>query len=100
VRRSGATHLLTGDGLREQVEAYAATPSGDALPKDAKHVVGALLAALESGEVRAAVNVKGRWEAVPWVKRGILLGFRAGELQTMGAGFRGSVRQPCWRIAP
>jgi 2,3,4,5-tetrahydropyridine-2-carboxylate N-succinyltransferase len=77
---------LDADELRAQVESYADTPAGEALPKDAKHVVGALLTALESGEIRAAVNNKGRWEAVPWVKRGILLGFRAGDLHSMSAG--------------
>ena len=77
---------LSGDGLRAQIESYASIPAGETLPKDAKHVVGSLLAALESGEVRAAVNVDGRWEAVTWVKRGILLGFRAGDLHAMGAG--------------
>src|SRR6185503_18900057 len=75
-----------GDELKAQVEAYAEIPAGEPLPKDAKHVVGALLAALEAGEIRAAVNNKGRWEAVPWVKRGILLGFRAGDLHAKGAG--------------
>jgi 2,3,4,5-tetrahydropyridine-2,6-dicarboxylate N-succinyltransferase len=78
--------ILAGDGLKTQVEAYSAIPAGEPLPKDAKHVVGSLLAALESGELRAAVNNNGHWEAVPWVKRGILLGFRAGDMQTMGAG--------------
>jgi 2,3,4,5-tetrahydropyridine-2-carboxylate N-succinyltransferase len=78
--------LLQGGELQTQVEAYSQIPAAEALPKDAKNVVGALLAALESGEVRAAVNKNGRWEAVPWVKRGILLGFRAGDLQAMSAG--------------
>jgi 2,3,4,5-tetrahydropyridine-2-carboxylate N-succinyltransferase len=77
---------VVGESLREQVEAYASIPAGEPLPKDAKQIVGSFLAALESGEIRAAVNNKGRWEAVPWVKRGILLGFRAGDLQSMGAG--------------
>jgi 2,3,4,5-tetrahydropyridine-2-carboxylate N-succinyltransferase len=71
---------LTGDSLREKVDAYASTPPDKKLPTDAKSVIDALLTALEKGEVRAAVERDGRWEAVPWVKRGILLGFRAGEL--------------------
>jgi len=38
-----------------------------------------LLQALEDGEIRAAERGKdGVWRAVPWVKRGILLGFRMG----------------------
>ena len=86
-----AEAILTGDGLRTQVEAYSAIPAGEPLPRDAKQVVGSLLAALEGGEVRAAVNIDGRWQAVPWVKRGILLGFRAGELHEMTAGLPAKV---------
>ncbi|MEO5569077.1 MAG: 2,3,4,5-tetrahydropyridine-2,6-dicarboxylate N-succinyltransferase [Gemmatimonadaceae bacterium] len=71
---------LEGDALRERVEQYAATPAGQKLPADVKEVICNLLDALESGSVRAAENRDGRWQAVPWVKRGILLGFRAGDL--------------------
>ena len=42
--------------------------------------------ALTRGEVRAAENVDGRWTVNTWVKRGILLGFRLGELQVMSDG--------------
>ena len=77
---------LSPDELRERVEACASTPVDQHLPKDAKVVVDALLTALETGAVRAAVENRGRWEAVPWVKRGILLGFRAGELIDMSYG--------------
>jgi 2,3,4,5-tetrahydropyridine-2,6-dicarboxylate N-succinyltransferase len=39
---------------------------------------------LERGEVRAAERATdGTWRAVPWVKRGILLGFRVGHLVEM-----------------
>lgn len=79
---------LTVDSLREKIEAYASTPSEKKLPRDAKTLVDALLTALERGEVRAAVPDAGKWNAVPWVKRGILLGFRVGEL----VGFRSSER--------
>jgi 2,3,4,5-tetrahydropyridine-2-carboxylate N-succinyltransferase len=44
-----------------------------------------LLTALERGAVRAAEqDADGSWRAVPWVKRGILLGFRVGHLVEMG----------------
>ncbi len=66
--------------LATRIDELAETPSGDALPSDAEGVVEELLNALESGEVRAAERGEdGRWTAVPWVKRGILLGFRVGE---------------------
>src|SRR5262249_27064648 len=42
--------------------------------------------ALTRGEVRAAENQNGRWQVNPWVKQGILLGFRLGELTEVNAG--------------
>jgi len=41
---------------------------------------------LTRGEVRAAEKVDGRWVVNAWVKEGILLGFRLGELQEMSDG--------------
>jgi len=43
-------------------------------------------AALTRGEVRAAEKVAGHWVVNAWVKQGILLGFRLGELQEMSDG--------------
>jgi 2,3,4,5-tetrahydropyridine-2-carboxylate N-succinyltransferase len=43
-------------------------------------------AALTRGEVRAAEKVADRWVVNTWVKQGILLGFRLGELQEMSDG--------------
>src|SRR5208337_2943372 len=43
-------------------------------------------AALTRGQVRAAEKVAGRWVVNTWVKQGILLGFRLGELQQMSDG--------------
>jgi 2,3,4,5-tetrahydropyridine-2,6-dicarboxylate N-succinyltransferase len=43
--------------------------------------------ALTCGEVRAAEKQNGQWRVNTWVKQGILLGFRLGQLQDMsGAG--------------
>jgi len=41
---------------------------------------------LDSGKIRSAKKVNGKWEANPWVKKGILLGFRIGEVVDMTAG--------------
>jgi 2,3,4,5-tetrahydropyridine-2-carboxylate N-succinyltransferase len=38
---------------------------------------------LNSGEVRAAEKVDGRWRVNRWVKRGILLGFRLGRVRNV-----------------
>ncbi len=71
--------------LERRIDALAATPAGAQLPEDARSVVRKLLDALEAGSVRAAQKdqASGEWRAVPWVKRGILLGFRVGGLVDM-----------------
>jgi 2,3,4,5-tetrahydropyridine-2,6-dicarboxylate N-succinyltransferase len=81
------------DTLRTDVEALAATPAGESLPDGALEVVERLLVALEQGQVRAAEQRDGGdWVAVPWVKRGILLGFRAGQLADMSVPADGANR--------
>ena len=42
--------------------------------------------ALTRGEIRAAEKINGEWRVNVWVKQGILLGFRLGEVQQMGSG--------------
>ncbi|MFZ0418026.1 MAG: 2,3,4,5-tetrahydropyridine-2,6-dicarboxylate N-succinyltransferase [Candidatus Sulfotelmatobacter sp.] len=42
--------------------------------------------ALTRGKIRAAEKIDGRWVVNTWVKHGILLGFRLGELAETGAG--------------
>ena len=67
--------------------AFADTPAGAPMPAGAEHAVDALLGALERGAVRAAErDAAGRWHAVSWVKRGILLGFRVGRVVEMSIG--------------
>jgi 2,3,4,5-tetrahydropyridine-2-carboxylate N-succinyltransferase len=57
----------------------------DASPETARSAVERLLDALEIGVLRAATcGPDGVWRAVPWVKQGILLGFRVGVLTEMG----------------
>lgn len=62
--------------------------SGEAtLPADALVLFEAVMEHLESGRLRAArKDDDGRWYAVPWVKRAILLGFRLGRLASMDDG--------------
>jgi 2,3,4,5-tetrahydropyridine-2-carboxylate N-succinyltransferase len=78
------TSSIIGE-VEKRVDALAATPSGSPLPEDAREVVESLLDALEKGIVRAAEKntATGEWRAVPWVKRGILLGFRVGAIVDM-----------------
>ncbi|HYE94915.1 MAG TPA: 2,3,4,5-tetrahydropyridine-2,6-dicarboxylate N-succinyltransferase [Rubricoccaceae bacterium] len=74
------------DALRESIEHHAGRPA-DALDRAAaREAFGRLLEALERGEVRAAERGEdGAWRANAWVKRGILLGFRLGEIADFSA---------------
>jgi 2,3,4,5-tetrahydropyridine-2,6-dicarboxylate N-succinyltransferase len=55
-------------------------------PAEARQVFLAFREVLTRGEVRAAEKQDGRWILNAWVKQGILLGFRLGELREMGNG--------------
>jgi 2,3,4,5-tetrahydropyridine-2,6-dicarboxylate N-succinyltransferase len=79
---------VSGAAIREienRLNHLAAIAPGSSLPTDARRVVERLLDALEQGEVRAAEkdSASGDWNAVPWVKKGILLGFRLGAMADM-----------------
>ena len=51
---------------------------------------------LTQGKIRAAEKSDGQWKVNTWVKQGILLGFRLGELSKMGEAdaFPSSIRTP------
>jgi 2,3,4,5-tetrahydropyridine-2,6-dicarboxylate N-succinyltransferase len=53
---------------------------------EARRTFLAFRSALTRGEVRATEKVDGRWAVNAWVKQGILLGFRLGELKEMSGG--------------
>src|ERR1700693_3252946 len=55
-------------------------------PDEARRTFLDFRGALTRGEVRAAEKVAGRWIVNRWVKQGILLGFRLGELREMPDG--------------
>jgi 2,3,4,5-tetrahydropyridine-2-carboxylate N-succinyltransferase len=70
--------------LREQVEELFAK-GGEFTPTD-REVFDAFKLALNRGEARAAERGDdGEWRVNPWVKRGILVGFRMGALAEMSA---------------
>jgi 2,3,4,5-tetrahydropyridine-2-carboxylate N-succinyltransferase len=80
---SEATHHAA---LAQRVDELSAIPVSAAMPREAEEVVAELLHALEQGNVRAAHrDTEGHWHAVTWVKRGILLGFRVGQVIDMTA---------------
>ncbi|HKM84804.1 MAG TPA: 2,3,4,5-tetrahydropyridine-2,6-dicarboxylate N-succinyltransferase [Terriglobales bacterium] len=55
-------------------------------PGEAQRTFLDFRAGLTRGEVRAAEKINGRWTTNAWVKQGILLGFRLGELKEMSDG--------------
>src|SRR5271169_2680337 len=68
---------------------YAASAFDD--PTESRRVFADFRALLTRGEIRAADRVlsdkgESRWTTNPWVKQGILLGFRLGELKEMSDG--------------
>lgn len=63
--------------LRLDVEAAAAAPEISDHER-VRTLVAEFLRALETGEIRSATPEEGGWRPVEWVKKGILLAFRAG----------------------
>ena len=93
------------DALARDIERFAATPPGETLPGAAGAAIEAVLDALESGALRAARRAPdGAWEAVPWVKRAILLAFRISPViqQPMDTtfGFTDKATMPPRRFSP
>ena len=78
---------MTIQSLGDSVRELAATPADTPLPAGAREIVKQLLDALERGELRAAEKGDdGEWRAVPWVKQGILLAFRLGQIVDLSPG--------------
>lgn len=68
--------------LREQIEAAAGRTQ---YVKADFELFNEFKSALNGGEIRAAEKVNGKWRVNTWVKQGILMGFRMGELTEMSA---------------
>ena len=76
--------------LRAAIESLASSATiSDSI--EARHIFGDFRSRLTAGEIRAAEKVTGQngtaeWAVNSWVKQGILLGFRLGELKQMSDG--------------
>ncbi len=71
--------------MRSAIEGFSATGViPDAV--EARRVFLDFRTRLTRGEVRAAEKIDGAWAVNAWVKQGILLGFRLGELKEMSEG--------------
>jgi len=71
------------DSLQSQIERLA---SADQLSPEAREIFIKFRDALTRGEIRAAEPDGANWRVNVWVKQGILLGFRLGEIAQMGSG--------------
>jgi 2,3,4,5-tetrahydropyridine-2,6-dicarboxylate N-succinyltransferase len=71
--------------LQSQIERLAALGEVERNP-EARQTFLEFRDQLTAGKIRAAEKVDGRWVVNAWVKQGILLGFRLGELAEMSAG--------------
>ncbi|HUK47436.1 MAG TPA: 2,3,4,5-tetrahydropyridine-2,6-dicarboxylate N-succinyltransferase [Terriglobales bacterium] len=69
--------------LQSEIEEFV---SAEELRPNAREIFLKFRDALTRGEIRAAEKVNGEWKVNVWVKQGILLGFRIGELTQMGSG--------------
>jgi 2,3,4,5-tetrahydropyridine-2-carboxylate N-succinyltransferase len=67
--------------------------------RGAREVFEAFRSALSAGQVRAAEKAEGKWRVNVWVKQGILLGFRLGEMAEMPGGFVDKDTFPARRFA-
>src|SRR5207245_5761178 len=74
--------FLLMQSLKSEVERLA---SSEHLSPGARDIFLEFRDALTRGEFRAAEKVNGEWRVNIWVKQGILLGFRLGELTEMGS---------------
>jgi 2,3,4,5-tetrahydropyridine-2,6-dicarboxylate N-succinyltransferase len=71
--------------LQSSIESLFNNPT-IANPDEARPAFFDFRNALTRGEIRAAEKIDGRWIVNPWIKQGILLGFRLGELQQVSDG--------------
>jgi 2,3,4,5-tetrahydropyridine-2-carboxylate N-succinyltransferase len=69
--------------VQSEIERLA---SAQHLGLDAREIFFSFRDQLTRGEIRAAERTNGKWYVNVWVKQGILLGFRLGELAQMGSG--------------
>ena len=70
--------------LRQQIERLVALGAEVKKDASARATISEFLAALSSGAIRAAEKASGSWVTNAWVKQGLLLAFRLGELAESG----------------
>ena len=71
---------MSPNPLQAEIERLYEIPAAE-LPDNTTQVVAELRQRLTAGEVRAAEPTGDSWTVNAWVKKGILLGFRAGQIE-------------------
>src|ERR1043165_5961088 len=71
--------------IQTAIERIAASEELQGSP-EARDIFIAFRELLTHGHIRAAQKIDGEWKVNVWVKQGILLGFRLGQLAQMGSG--------------
>ena len=71
------------ESLQNEIERLSSTSNPDAI-EQARRIFPEFRAALTRGEIRAAEKRNRQWTVNAWVKQGILLGFRIGEIRESG----------------
>lgn len=79
----GYTHLV--HALQGAIERLFGLGADARNASEARSTFEAFRDELTAGRIRAAEKVDGRWRANLWVKQGILLGFRLGDMVEMGS---------------
>jgi 2,3,4,5-tetrahydropyridine-2,6-dicarboxylate N-succinyltransferase len=79
---------MTVDQVKQGIDSFSAS-RGEIKREDVLPVFTSFLRLLNNGTIRAAIRVDGSWRVNQWVKQGILLGFRFGEMREipLGGGF-------------
>jgi 2,3,4,5-tetrahydropyridine-2-carboxylate N-succinyltransferase len=77
------TEVIPTNELKPAIERLYALGSEAKRDADALRIFGELRTALTEGRIRAAEKSDGQWHTNAWVKQGILLGFRLGEITEM-----------------
>jgi 2,3,4,5-tetrahydropyridine-2,6-dicarboxylate N-succinyltransferase len=77
--------MTSTPSLKSSIERLAALEEVQRDP-DARSAFLDFRDALTQGKIRAAEKINGRWIVNPWIKQGILLGFKIGELAEFECG--------------
>lgn len=77
-----ALETLINDAFERRAEF-----SADNMPADVRQAIDEALAALDDGSARVAEKIDGQWHVHQWLKKAVLLSFRARDNEVINGGF-------------